>query len=82
MENTINEVIKLTSDTCLLRNEIRDDKTLDVFDRDLYWFLNSRPNEWTSNSQGIAYQLNRTEEEVIKSYNKLKIILHGIGEAF
>jgi len=82
MEN-LSEVIKIQPDNiCLLRNEIRDNRTLDVYDRDLYWFLTSRPSEWTSNSHNIAYQLNRTEEQVIESYNKLKTILHELGEPF
>ena len=82
MEN-VQEVIKLSPDNVShLRNEIRDNPTLDVYDRDLYWFLSSRPEEWTSDSKNIAYQLNRTEEQVIESYTKLKLELNAIGEPF
>ena len=65
-----------------LHNEIRENPTLNIYDRDLYWFIASRPDDWTSNSKAIAEYLNRTDNQITESYSKLRTILNAVGEPF
>ena len=62
----------LTENYSLLANEIRTNPNLDAYDRDLFWFLVSRPPMWELNTKSLATQLKISIGRISKSSRALQ----------